>query len=143
MVLPSPNGSTLSLLTGDTPTFAGCLRNASAVAHAARAEGLPVGILAAGERWAQDDSLRPALEDLMGAGAIIDALGGTLSPEAQMARAVFRDAQGELLPRLRACVGGRELGDMGFSHDLPWIVDHDASAVVPRLIDGAYVQGDS
>ena len=28
LVLPSPNGSILTLATGDTLTFAGCLRNA-------------------------------------------------------------------------------------------------------------------
>ena len=35
IVLPSPNGATLSLVTGATPTFAGTLRNARAVAQAA------------------------------------------------------------------------------------------------------------
>jgi 2-phosphosulfolactate phosphatase len=59
LVLPSPNGATLALATGSTPTFAGCLRNARAVAEAASRHGRRVAVVASGERWA-DGSLRPA-----------------------------------------------------------------------------------
>lgn len=38
LVLPSPNGSNLSLSTGTTPTIAGCLRNCQAVAESAMSE---------------------------------------------------------------------------------------------------------
>jgi 2-phosphosulfolactate phosphatase len=36
LVLPSPNGATLTLATEKTPTLAGCLRNYRAVALAAQ-----------------------------------------------------------------------------------------------------------
>ncbi|MBE0695646.1 MAG: 2-phosphosulfolactate phosphatase, partial [Anaerolineaceae bacterium] len=67
LVLPSPNGSTLSYATAGIPTLAGCFRNARAVAAKACQLGKRVSVIAAGERW-QDGLLRPALEDLLGAG---------------------------------------------------------------------------
>jgi 2-phosphosulfolactate phosphatase len=39
LVLPSPNGSTLSLATRSIPTIAGCLRNAQVVASAVNSLG--------------------------------------------------------------------------------------------------------
>lgn len=42
IVLPSPNGSTISLVTGETPTYAGCFRNAHAVAKAVEKQGKPL-----------------------------------------------------------------------------------------------------
>ncbi|RNI22761.1 hypothetical protein EFY87_08015 [Flexivirga caeni] len=36
--------------------------------------GRSVAVIAAGERWSFDDSLRPALEDQFGAGAVLSAL---------------------------------------------------------------------
>jgi 2-phosphosulfolactate phosphatase len=82
IVLPSPNGATLTLAAQPTPVFAGCLRNAEAVALAARKVGPKLAIIAAGERWRDDHSLRPSFEDFIGAGAIIGCLGGRRSPEA-------------------------------------------------------------
>src|SRR5438552_4637076 len=60
LVLPSPNGSTLTLSTGDVPTFAGCLRNARAVAAAMQELGSSIRVIPAGDRW-HDSSLRPAI----------------------------------------------------------------------------------
>ncbi len=78
LVLPSPNGATLSLETRKVPTIAGCLRNASSVAKAAGKLGKRIAVIPAGEKWEETGSLRPCLEDLIGAGAIISALAGHL-----------------------------------------------------------------
>lgn len=137
LVLPSPNGATLSLATGDTPTFAGCLRNAAAVARAAQQCGPRVSVIPAGERWA-DGSTRFAVEDLIGAGAIIHALAGTRSPEAQAAEAVFLASQPALAAQLANCASGRELTARGFSGDVALAAALDASQCAPRLRDGGY-----
>src|SRR5258708_36187665 len=48
LVLPSPNGSTLSLATGDVPTFTGCLRYSQAVATAPSEFGKRISLLPVG-----------------------------------------------------------------------------------------------
>ena len=139
LLLPSPNGSRLSLAGGSVPILAGCLRNAKAVAAAARViagEGA-VGVIPAGEQW-PDSSLRPAVEDLLGAGAILDALDLPLSAEARIARDAFRGAGAELSLILRASVSGQELIGRGFQEDVEFAAAFDVSAVVPILRDGAY-----
>ncbi len=142
LVLPSPNGATLTLATGNVPTFAGCLRNARAVAEAAREVGRRIGIIPAGERW-PGDTLRPAIEDLIGAGAIIHHLiydfGAYPSPEAEAAEAVYAHFWDELYSCLDACGSGKELVGRGFSDDIRLAADLDVSECAPRLVDGAYV----
>lgn len=138
LVLPSPNGSTLTLATGQTPTFAGCLRNAAAVAGAARHYGRRIALIPAGERWRTDWSLRPSAEDLIGAGAILQHLAGSLSPEAQLAVAAFQNARGDLQDALLNCSSGRELVMKGFREDVLLAAALDADDCAPLLQDGAY-----
>ncbi len=138
LVLPSPNGATLSLATGSTPTLAGCLRNARAVALAARQFGPRVGVVPAGERW-PDGSLRPCFEDWIGAGAIISHLAGPHSPEAVAALAAFRAVAPEIPALLRACGSGRELIERGFEGDVALAAELDTSDNVPVLVNGGYV----
>ncbi|MGL6155568.1 MAG: 2-phosphosulfolactate phosphatase, partial [Ralstonia mannitolilytica] len=138
LVLPSPNGATLALATGSTPTFAGCLRNARAVAEAASRLGRRVAVVASGERWA-DGSLRPALEDWLAAGAIVHHLSETvagflpqaLSPEALAARAIYREASqtGMIKTWLLDSVSGRELCERGFAEDVTIAAQTDVSDV--------------
>jgi 2-phosphosulfolactate phosphatase len=142
LVLPSPNGSTISTLLAESgaSVVAACLRNRRAVAAwlAPRvAAGASVALIPAGERW-HDDSLRPAVEDLWGAGAVLDALGpADLSPEAAAAVAAYRAVR--LPDDLAACSSGRELVAGGFAGDVEMAAALDASPVVPLLRDGVFV----
>jgi 2-phosphosulfolactate phosphatase len=138
LVLPSPNGATLSLATGAVPTLAGCLRNAAAVAGMLDQFGRRVGIIPAGERW-PDGGIRPAIEDLIGAGAIIAQLSGTCSPEAEVARQAFLQARPDLAWYLAQCGSGCELAARGFAGDVELACALNESACVPLLRDGAYV----
>lgn len=139
LLLPSLNGSRLSMACGTASVFAGCLRNASAVAAAAAETGAgEVAVIAAGERW-PDDTLRPALEDLLGAGAIIAALQGERTPEAQTACEAFQAARADLPARIGGSVSGQELVERGFALDVELAVEFDVSRAAPRLgDDGAY-----
>ncbi|GAB3246415.1 hypothetical protein GCM10027425_01770 [Alteromonas gracilis] len=148
LVLPSPNGSTIVTAVAQRASHVllGCLRNASAVAAVLGREveaGRSVAVVAAGERW-PDDSLRPALEDHLGAGVILARLadlghGRLLSPEARAALAVFEAHAVRLPETLRDCVGGRELAGKGFGADVEVAAVLDASSVVPHLVDGVLV----
>lgn len=141
LVLPSPNGSTLSLRAQPARVLAGCLRNARAVARAAMSFGSRIAVIPAGERWWADGSLRPALEDLLGAGAILQHLPGSLSPEARAAQAVFHALQSDLEAVLRGCSSGKELIERGNQKDVRLAAQLDGSEYAPVLLDGAYCRG--
>jgi 2-phosphosulfolactate phosphatase len=141
IVLPSPNGATLSLGTGNVPTLAGCLRNARVVASETWRLGKKIAVIPAGERWRDDSSLRPAFEDLVGAGAVIAHLVGSLSPEAKSALAAYRAVENDLEDMLRQCSSGKELLERGQGADVSLAAQINVSICVPRLVGGAYQQG--
>ncbi|MBD2095768.1 2-phosphosulfolactate phosphatase [Trichocoleus sp. FACHB-591] len=131
LVLPSPNGSTLSLATRETPTLAGCLRNSRAVALAAVSYGQRIAVIPAGEKW-QDGSLRPCWEDLVGAGAIISHLHGCWSPEAELAVSAYRHAELNLKSLLNQCSSGQELIGKGFAADVDLAAELNVSEAILR-----------
>ncbi|MGD1855014.1 MAG: 2-phosphosulfolactate phosphatase [Leptolyngbyaceae cyanobacterium] len=139
LVLPSPNGATLSLATGNVPTLAECLRNCRAVALAAMRYSHSITVVPAGERW-MDGSLRPAFEDLIGAGAIIAHLQGQLSPEAQAAVAIYQSVQSNVSDLIRNCSSGRELIEKGFDRDVELATEINISNCVPKLLNNAYIR---
>jgi 2-phosphosulfolactate phosphatase len=135
IVLPSPNGSTICSAADamGLQVIAGCLLNAAAVAEAASAVGRRVSVIAAGERWPGDDALRPAAEDLVGAGAIISHLSSHRSPEAEVALAAFEHAGHRLGMFIADTVSGRELRGLGYSDDVSIAAELDVTNVVPIM----------
>ncbi len=140
IVLPSLNGATLTLAAQSTPVLAGCLRNALAVAQAAKHYGSRIAVIPAGERWLDDYSLRPSLEDLIGAGAIISHLSGRLSPEASVAVAAFRAAEFTIDAWLTQCSSGKELIERSYSEDVRLASQLDVSPTAPIMKDGAFTR---
>ena len=138
-VLPSPNGArvTLAAATTNSVVLAGCLRNASAVAGAAQRIGRTFNVIPAGERW-RDGTLRPAVEDAIGAGAILSALPEPRSPEAAAMIAVFERYRESLVETLDACGSGRELAGRGHLQDKLIASQLDVSNAVPRFDGTAF-----
>lgn len=146
LVLPSPNGSTIAFALADSgaQVLGACLRNAGAVTRWLApkvADGASVVVVPAGERW-YDGTLRPAVEDLWGAGAVLDGLvgeaetGTAASPEARMAVAAWRAAR--MPADLLHCASGLELTEVGFVADVEIAAQHDVSEVVPVLVDESF-----
>jgi 2-phosphosulfolactate phosphatase len=138
LVLPSPNGSAIAAALAGKPVIAACLRNANAVACRLTADGYgttdrPIVVIAAGERW-PDGQLRPAVEDLLGTGAVIDALGGEVgrSPEAETARACFASIA-DPAELIQACASGVELIQRGFADDVAIATELNVTNTVPIL----------
>ncbi|MDI9952855.1 2-phosphosulfolactate phosphatase [Rhodococcus sp. IEGM 1305] len=147
LVLPSPNGSTISfeLGTGIGVCVGASLRNATAVAdwiarHCTSTS--VVSVIAAGEKWPGGE-LRPAIEDLWGAGAVLSALtaigrGADASPEALAAMTAWRGVADTLPQSLAACASGRELRASGYPQDVVIAAEVDRSTAVPVLEDRVF-----
>ncbi len=147
LVLPSPNGSALAFgARDDAPgarVLAGCLRNASVVGAVAGAAAGPVAVVAAGERWRSNlGPLRPSVEDLLGAGAVLRAIVdvaarpvASMAPEGRAAVAAFDAARDDLSSWLRGSASGRQLIAIGFGVDVDAAAVLDAEHVAP-VLDG-------
>jgi 2-phosphosulfolactate phosphatase len=139
LVLPSPNGATCSRYArAGRCVLIGALVNASAVAEAVTelldASDLCVTVIACGERWrtpSEDGELRVALEDYLGAGAILACLRHEKSPEARVCRSAFQSARDELHDLLWDCASGRELRGRGYAGDVEHAGRLDVYDAVP------------
>ncbi|KAB1149906.1 2-phosphosulfolactate phosphatase [Streptomyces luteolifulvus] len=150
LVLPSPNGASIAAATPPgVQLVAACLRNTTAVGSWLTSRGYgtpqrPVAVIAAGEQW-PDGGLRPALEDLLGAGAVISDLyaqgAGPLSAEAAAAKGSY-EGTADIAGAVALSASGRRLAGGGFVEDVAIAAEEDACTVVPvRNGDGAFASG--
>ena len=142
IALPSPNGAACCRAAAGAPrVLLGALVNAGAVAARAREwleSDRALTVIACGERYREDGAIRFALEDLLGAGAILSQIHGPASPEAHAARAAFLGLRGALHPTLEESASGRELREGGFAEDVSFAARLDSLDCVPTLgEDGA------
>jgi 2-phosphosulfolactate phosphatase len=151
VVIHSANGSTIAMLAGRSgPVLTGALVNASAAATAASClaaeRGCGLTVIAGGERprkgWQDERSyeFRPAIEDWLGAGAVLSRLGGQwdLSPEAEVAVIASEGARAALARLIRECESGQELYDEGLGADVEFAVRVDCLDVAPILEGDAF-----
>jgi 2-phosphosulfolactate phosphatase len=145
LAIASANGGTLCAAAAETgaTVLAGCLRNATAVAAMAStiAGDRPIGVVPAGERWKVNETLRPSIEDHLGAGAVAAAVTGRTAPapEAVLAALAYRSAAGQLSSLLATSVSGRELAAAGVPDDVALAAALNASTTVPVLSAGVFV----
>jgi 2-phosphosulfolactate phosphatase len=143
LIFTSLNGAACTAAAASAPVvIVGALTNATAVARAVQTmldDGVAARctIVSCGERWTsvseEPDSLRPSIEDLLGAGSIVAALQGLReSPEAALAAASFRSVHDQIASVLRQSTSGRELIAKGFPDDVELAAAVDSSQAVPR-----------
>jgi 2-phosphosulfolactate phosphatase len=149
----SINGAALAEAAARTEAVVmlGCLRNASALAVAVMAEQTArgartsVAVVAAGELVSSSPgaALRFSVEDQLGAGAVVAALGALgidhTSPEAAAAGEAFSGLRGALRHLLAASGSGQELIERGLRDQVLAAAELDAASVVPVLRGGGFV----
>lgn len=148
----SINGAAIAAAAADAgaTVMIGCLRNASAAAAAvlaeqtARAARTSVAIIAAGELTGREPGapVRFAVEDQLGAGAIVEALAALgidhSSPEAAAACEAFRGLRGAVRHLLTASGSGQELLERDARDEVLAAAEIDVDATVPVLRDGLF-----
>jgi 2-phosphosulfolactate phosphatase len=90
-------------------------------------------------RQERNGSIRFAVEDFIGAGAVLSVLNGSCSPEARACGGFFGSARIGLTNLLRNCVSGIELIERGFACDVDAALELNISDAIPILVNGCYV----
>ncbi|WP_053367505.1 2-phosphosulfolactate phosphatase [Bacillus sp. FJAT-27245] len=147
-VLTSLNGAFCTWIADKVPALLiGSLLNADAAAKAANKirEQIKadITIVPCGEQWNEpeenEDTLRPSVEDYLGAGAILSLLDGEKSPEAEVCIGAFQSAKDRLSEVIWDCGSGRELRTKGFEADVSHCSRLNAFSTVPLLAENKFI----
>ncbi|MEI5908215.1 2-phosphosulfolactate phosphatase [Bacillus spongiae] len=151
-VLTSLNGSFCTWVAAKVPAlFIGSLLNASSVALVANQYSTNtkanITVVPCGEQWGdvrkEEDTLRPSIEDYLGAGAILTSLDGEKSPEAEVCMAAFPQVKERIAQLIWDCGSGRELRERGFAVDVEHCSQLNKYQVVPLLHNHYFVNAAS
>ncbi|MGG3468751.1 2-phosphosulfolactate phosphatase [Neobacillus pocheonensis] len=147
-VLSSLNGAFCTWVAAKVPALLiGSLLNAAAVAsavnHFRKQTRANITIVPCGEQWNDvknnEDTLRPAIEDYLGAGAILNYLEGKKSSEAEICLGTFQHARPKLKELIWECGSGRELRGRGFADDVIHCSRLNAYQTVPILKNDHFI----
>ncbi|HKK21268.1 MAG TPA: 2-phosphosulfolactate phosphatase, partial [candidate division Zixibacteria bacterium] len=141
VVLYSLNGGSCSEAASTSPhLLLGSLINAEAAAERAlrlsNENGKGISVIACGEqvsRPAHEDDFRSAVEDLLGAGAVLAHITGAKSPEAMVCEGAFRHHKKNLISLLWESESGLELRERGFGDDVKYAAQLNKIVSVPVL----------
>jgi 2-phosphosulfolactate phosphatase len=141
-VLSSLNGAFCTWMASNVPALLiGSLLNATSAAAAANELRVQtkanITVIPCGEQWSDvkeyEDTLRPSIEDYLGAGAILSNLKGEKSPEAEVCMGAFQNAKQKIKELIWDSGSGRELRARGFVEDVIHCSRLDAYQTVPIL----------
>ncbi len=145
IILPSPNGAVCSRCCSMAEfVMTGAFVNARALALAVneilKHRVLNTTVIACGERVETDiaDNIRWAIEDYLGAGAIISYLRTSKSIEAQLCESVFIRNHDRINVIMLECESGRELSNLGFRNDVIYSAQLNLCQSVPILRNGRF-----
>lgn len=138
IVLPSPNGSELSLCSLSKVTLCACFRNYRLVAEYANSISENIVVIPAGEKW-PNGTIRFAIEDYLGTGALLSVLKVELSAEANAAKKLFESLKPDFKHLISGSLSGRELIEKGFPEDVDLALELNAGKSVPVLKNKYYV----
>lgn len=147
-VLSSMNGSFCTWIASKIPALLiGCLLNAASVAHAANQlkseTKANITVVPCGEQWESvrenEDSLRPSMEDYLGAGAILANLQGSQSPEAIICAGAFKSVKQRVDTLMWESGSGRELRNRGYGDDVKHCTRLNVYETVPILHSNHFI----
>ncbi|MEO4052933.1 2-phosphosulfolactate phosphatase [Solibacillus sp. CAU 1738] len=147
-VLSSLNGAMCTWAVSKVPALLiGSLLNASSVSSVVNQLRMQLNanitVVPCGEQWndvrENENSLRPSIEDYLGAGAILSKLDGEKSPESDVCIGAFQHAKQKISEIIWECESGRELRNRGYEEDVRHCSRLDVFQTIPLLKSDHFV----